>query len=295
MKKKIIAGILAFAVAITGIPGTSVFSPALVQADETETEEAMPYTIDGYLADKDGFKELAVGDLVCGYANFTANDGSDMVYGEQWDFVDDVALEEQNISYLYYSAYDNAADAQQDKVDFIGEIPEAAFGKYVYKRIFVYTIPEQKTYTCTLRSDSPINAWVGQDTVALSEDKKTVYVYSIWGDDRTEASFAKTTKIGGKSYKITAIGNYACETTSLKKVTLHSGITSVGKKAFRGASKLKTIIINGDLKQVGEGAFADVNPKATFKIKASKAKYDKIVKRIKKSGVPKTVKFKRVK
>ena len=109
MKKKIFAGILAFAVAIIGIPGTSVFSPALVQADETGTEEAVPYTIDGYLADKDGFKELAVGDLVCGYANFTANDGSDMVYGEQWDFVDDVALEEQNISYLYYSAYDNAA------------------------------------------------------------------------------------------------------------------------------------------------------------------------------------------
>ena len=80
----------------------------------------------------------------------------------------------------------------------------------------------------------------------------------------------------------------------LKSVVLHSGITWIGEKAFQGAKNLKTITIQGNLKGVGKNAFKDVNKKVVFKIKASEKNYKKIVKLIKKSGVPKTVTFKRV-
>ena len=64
---------------------------------------------------------------------------------------------------------------------------------------------------------------------------------------------------------------------------------------FKNAKNLKNITIKGNVKYVGENAFQGINKKAVFKIKATKANYKKIVSRIKKSGAPKTVTYKRIK
>ena len=102
-------------------------------------------------------------------------------------------------------------------------------------------------------------------------------------------------KIDGKTYKVIRLGQVCLENKSLKKIIIPSGITEIGENAFKGGNKLKTIVINGNLKSVEKNAFAEINPKAVFNIKGSKKNYNKMVKLIKKSGVPKTVKFKNVK
>ena len=80
----------------------------------------------------------------------------------------------------------------------------------------------------------------------------------------------------------------------LKTITLGSNVTAIGESAFSGASKLTNVTISGNIKSIGKDAFKGINKKAVFKIKASKKNYENIVKKIKKSGVPKTVKFKRI-
>ena len=78
-------------------------------------------------------------------------------------------------------------------------------------------------------------------------------------------------------------------------MTIPSTVKKIGKEAFKGAKNLKTITIKGNVTSIGKDAFSGINSKATFKIKATKTNYNKIVSRIKKSGVAKTVKFQRIK
>lgn len=104
-----------------------------------------------------------------------------------------------------------------------------------------------------------------------------------------------TIKEDGKTYKVTKIAAGACKgNKNLTSVSVGKNVTSIGKNAFNGCLKLKTITIKGKVTSVGKNAFAGISKKATIKIKASKKQYKKTVKLIKKSGIPKTVKFKRV-
>ena len=57
----------------------------------------------------------------------------------------------------------------------------------------------------------------------------------------------------------------------------------------------KEEILFRDLTRAGKNAFKGIAKKATITIKASKTNYKKTVKAIKKSGIAKTVKFKRAK
>nr|MCR5451521.1 hypothetical protein [Lachnospiraceae bacterium] len=64
--------------------------------------------------------------------------------------------------------------------------------------------------------------------------------------------------------------------------------------AFNGDKNLKTIVIEGKVTSVGADAFSGINKNAVIKIDATKKNYKKIANAIKKSGVAKTVKFKRI-
>lgn len=294
MKKKILSGFIAFLLVVVGISSTSFDDVITISAEQVTGS----YSLDGYLGDKDGYQELVVGDIVNSWADLTSNDGKEMNYGEQWEFVEDQELDEANITYLYYSNYDNVKDAQQDRVDFKGRIPNDAFGKYVYKIVSVRALPNKEIYTKHIRSTYTIGAWTengeSKYTVTLNSDGKTVTVFSIWGTG-TSSSIQNSVKIDGKTYKVIRLGQVCLENKSLKKIIIPSGITEIGENAFKGGNKLKTIVINGNLKSVEKNAFAEINPKAVFNIKGSKKNYNKMVKLIKKSGVPKTVKFKNVK
>ncbi len=74
-------------------------------------------------------------------------------------------------------------------------------------------------------------------------------------------------------------------------------VTSIREMTFDGHSELKTVKITaGNLKAVGDNAFRFINKKAVFKIKGTVKAFRKLKKVIKESaGLPKTVKFKRIK
>ncbi|MCD8019693.1 MAG: leucine-rich repeat protein [Clostridiales bacterium] len=93
---------------------------------------------------------------------------------------------------------------------------------------------------------------------------------------------ASVTKNGVK-YKVTSIAKKAFKgNTKLKKVVIPSSVKSIGKKAFFGCKNLKTITIKTTKltkKSVGAKAFKGINAKATIKVPKKKlAAYKKILK-----------------
>ena len=106
-----------------------------------------------------------------------------------------------------------------------------------------------------------------------------------------------TIAANGSMYKVTSIGKGAfAGNTSITSMTIGKYVTKISANAFKGDKKLKTITIKGKVTTVGKNAFKDINKNATIQIKATKKTYNKIKKAIvKKSGVPSTVKFRRLK
>ena len=96
-----------------------------------------------------------------------------------------------------------------------------------------------------------------------------------------------TVKIGGKTYKVTKIGDSVFKNNKkITAVTIGKNVTVIGKDAFNNASKLKTVSFKGAaVKTVGKGAFKGINSKASFKFgkKISKKKIAKIKSLIKAS------------
>jgi hypothetical protein len=71
-------------------------------------------------------------------------------------------------------------------------------------------------------------------------------------------------------------------------------VKSIGAKAFNGCVKANQVIIKTtSLKKVGKAAFKKLKKKSTFRIK--KKVFKKYKKMLKKSGVPKKSKFKKMK
>ncbi len=97
-----------------------------------------------------------------------------------------------------------------------------------------------------------------------------------------------TSVSGGKN--IREIGYYAFSGCSkLKSVKLKGAcIREIGYKAFYNCKKLSTIEFNGSkLSSIDEMAFKGINKKAKFRIKASKSKFNKVVKLVKGAGAKK--------
>ena len=79
----------------------------------------------------------------------------------------------------------------------------------------------------------------------------------------------------------------------MTKAVIGAKVNAIGKSAFFGCKKLKTITVKTVLltaKNVKSGAFKGIHAKATFKCPKGYAKtYEKL---LKKKGAPKTAKFK---
>ncbi|MDD7334655.1 MAG: leucine-rich repeat protein [Lachnospiraceae bacterium] len=292
--KKVVSVVCLIAAVVTMSP-TEVLQ---VNAEEIEAENQYEFVAE--LCQQDNFYELSVGDYVCAVGDLKDADGN-ILDSSEWEFCSyeemKAAFDEMWAPLCYYSAYDEKDKSYEDAVAFSGQIPEAAFGKYVYYWLGARSHKDGTVIMDLFRSKYAVTAWDTKSnyTVEMNDDNKTVSVFSIWNG--RSVSVTSTVKVNGKKYKINAVGSYALEENAKKELTtlsFSSGITSIGKEAFKGAGKLKSITINGNVTSVGKDAFAGINKKAVFKIKASKKNFDKIVKRIKKSGVPKTVTFKRV-
>ncbi|MBO4862977.1 MAG: cellulase family glycosylhydrolase [Eubacterium sp.] len=101
----------------------------------------------------------------------------------------------------------------------------------------------------------------------------------------TSFTIGSTVKLSdGKDYKVTAISAGAFKSNKkLTKVTIGANVAKIGKNAFNGCKKLKTITVKTDkltTKNVGAGAFKGIKKKATFKVPKAKVKaYKKLFKK----------------
>lgn len=293
MKRKLLTGLLATALAITALPsGTTT-----AQAAEVDS-----YTLQANVINANDNYEVSVGDNIY-VSGLLLDENQQTIDSDKWNFVNQEWFNENDIDTCFYSDYNNIEDAEKDMVAFDGTIPEEAFGKNVYKYCGAF-LSSDDTHAVFAYAPSKyhVTHWDNSKTYTVdrNDDGNSVTVFTIQNSKKIgkKLTFPSSIKINKKSYKITTIGNYAIDNsngTGITEVTLPSTIQSIGKEAFKGAKNLKSITIKGNVKSVGENAFHGINKKAVFKIKATKKNYNKIVKKIKKAGVSKTVTFKRIK
>ncbi len=142
-------------------------------------------------------------------------------------------------------------------------------GKYEgsIKKTFQITVAKGKTYTAGNFKYKMTNASTnGKGTVTLAATTKSK------SDSKfTSCKITDTVKIGGKTFKVTAIGD----------------------NAFKGYKKLKTITIESkNLKSVGKDAVKNIHKKATIKVPKDKVKeYKKLFD--KKTGFTSKMKIKK--
>ena len=128
-----------------------------------------------------------------------------------------------------------------------------------------------------------------------SKSKKTVRYMKPASKNITSANIPSTVKINGKSYKVTGIAANAFKNCKkLKKVVIGKNVSTIGKKAFYGCSKLKTVKIKTSKlvnKKVGTQAFRGIYKKAVIKVPKKQLKaYKKLLKT---KGIGKKVKIKK--
>ncbi len=130
-------------------------------------------------------------------------------------------------------------------------------------------------------------------TKAGTKNNGTVQYVKPTSSKVTAVTIPATIKIKGSTYKVTSIADKALQKkTKLKKVVIGKNVSAIGKNAFYGCKKLKTIQIKTSkltAKKVGKNAFKGIYKKAKIKVPAKKQKaYKKILKT---AGVGKEVKI----
>lgn len=147
-----------------------------------------------------------------------------------------------------------------------------------------YTGTITKTFNITVKKGKvyKVGNYKYKITNAATNGKGTV---TLTGTTKKRATVVikSTVKIGGKSFKVTAIGDKAFrKNKTIKKLTIPSSVTKIGKQAFYGCSKLKTITIHSmklKSKNIGTKAFKEIYKKAVIKVPKAKLKtYKKLLK-----------------
>ena len=117
--------------------------------------------------------------------------------------------------------------------------------------------------------------------------KKTAKLVSVKNKKAAKLTVPATVKINGVTCTVTEDGaNVMKGNTKLAKVILGKNVVTVGKNAFYGCKKLKTVQVKGKvLKNIKSGAFK----KTSAKLKVSAKKLTKkqkaaLLKKIKKAG-----------
>ena len=120
---------------------------------------------------------------------------------------------------------------------------------------------------------------------------KTVQITGVDNKNVKTLKIPDTVQIFGEEYVVASIKNKAFQNQKkLKKVIIGKNITEIGREAFYGCKKLKTVVFKTNkLKSVGKNAFAKISTKPKFKVPAKKLKaYKKL---IRKSKVTSKAKF----
>lgn len=122
--------------------------------------------------------------------------------------------------------------------------------------------------------------------------KKLAEAYGVDSKRARTLKVAATVTVNGEKVSVTSIAANACKgMKKLEKVTIGTNVSKIGKNAFSGDSKLKSIQIKSKkLTSVGKGALKNISAKAVIKVPKSKKKaYTSLLKG---KGQKKSVKIK---
>ncbi|SDB36041.1 MBG domain-containing protein [Eubacterium oxidoreducens] len=149
-----------------------------------------------------------------------------------------------------------------------------------------YTGVVNKTFTISAPAKGKVFT-VSKCKYKITDAKK--YTVSITGTSvKGKLTIGSTVKIGGKSYKITSIAEKAFKNnTKLTSVVIGENVSAIGKQAFYGCKKLKTIVIKTTklkAKNVGNAAFKKVS--SSVKVTVPKEKKNDYKKLLKKKSLP---------
>jgi hypothetical protein len=137
--------------------------------------------------------------------------------------------------------------------------------KAANKNLVYYFAPQKdKTYTVSGLKYKVTNADTkGKGTVTLTGATSTTI---------TSLTVKDTVKLGGYTYKVTAVGASAFKNyKKLKTIIIGTNVTTIGKNAFYGDSKVTKVTIKSTkLTTVGTNAFKGIPAKTVFKVPSSK-------------------------
>lgn len=117
----------------------------------------------------------------------------------------------------------------------------------------------------------------GNYEITASDEKKHEVSYDKPSGTKTATvTVPQTIKIGDTTYKVTKINDKAFKANkSVRKITLGSNITAIGREAFSGCKNLKTITIKSaklTAKTVTKNAFKGITSKTCIKVPKKKLK-----------------------
>lgn len=173
------------------------------------------------------------------------------------------------------SGTDYTAAYQKNKNIGKAEIVITGKGKYTGKTTvyFQITVSKGKIYKA--------GQYKYKMTNANTSGKGTVTVSGVNSKSLKQIKAADTVTIGGKKFKVTAIGDNAFK--GCKKAvsaTIGKNVRTIGRQAFMNCSKLKKMTVKAaGLKKVGKNALKGINKKAVIKVPGKQLKkYQKILK-----------------
>lgn len=158
-----------------------------------------------------------------------------------------------------------------------------------------------KTFTITVKKNTSHKIGSYQYKVTGAS---TVSLTAIKDSRITKVKVPKTVKIGGRTFRVTAVGNNAFKNNKkiitaeigdnvkvigtgafekcqkLSKVTVGKGVTEIGKNAFKNCKKLGNITVKSTkLKKVGANPLKGIKSTAKIKVPAKKLSvYQKLFK-----------------
>lgn len=127
----------------------------------------------------------------------------------------------------------------------------------------------------------------------LNANAKTVAITKGTNKKATTVKVPNTVKVNGVSCKVVQIGKNAFKGyTKLKSVTIGKNVTTIESKAFYGCKKLSKVTFKGTaVKTIKSGAFKKTSSKMTVKVpkslKKNKKTFAKFKKSLTKSGISK--------
>ncbi len=190
---------------------------------------------------------------------------------------------------------ENCSDTRATKTEVIpatkdhtwdaGKVTVKATTEKKGKRVYTCTVCKQtknETIAKLARKGTTVNSKANNAVFRFTTNTQLEYVKPI-NAKKTKVTIPATVKVSGKSYKVTSIAASALKNNKkIKTLDIGKNVTKIGKNAFYGCSKLKTVTIRTTkLKtgSIGKKAFSKIYTKAVVKVPKSKlSAYKKLLK-----------------